>query len=92
MQHNLTKYSACDACENCCFLSRVADLKVLISDQDSDPALGSLWIRIRILAVEIFVKFTHLKSECTFKWYFCAEIELCVENSVLITAFVFQEA
>ena len=66
--------------------SSVADSKLLISDPDAswrvisdpdpDPARGSFRIRIRILDCEIFVNFSHLKSECTFKGHFCAEIEL----------------
>ena len=79
---------------------RVADPKLLISDPDPTwrvildlyPAHGSFRIRIWILVCEIFVKFLHLKSECTFKGHFCAEIELFMLNSVFITAFVLQEA
>jgi len=66
------------------------DLKLLISDPDSswrvisdpdpdpdpdpDLALRSFRIRILILVCEIFVKFSLLKSECTSKGHFCAEI------------------
>ena len=46
----------------------------VIADLDPDPARGSF--RIRILVCEIFVKYSHLKSECTFKGHLCAEIEL----------------
>jgi len=70
--------------------SRVADPKLLISDPDPDPtgrvisdpdldpAPGSFWIWIRILVSEIFVKLSHLKSECTLKGHFCTEIKLFV--------------
>jgi len=67
---------------------RVADPKLLISDPDPtwrvisdldpDPAHGSFRIRIGILVCEIFVKFSHFKSKCTFKGHLCAEIELFI--------------
>jgi len=72
---------------------RVADPKLLISDpdldpswrviSDPDPARGSF--RIRILVCEIFVKFSNLKSKCTFKGYSCAEIELFMLKIVFLS-------
>jgi len=80
-------------------LSRVADLKLLISDPDldptwgvisdpdQDPSLGSF--RIRILVCEIFVKFSHFKSEFTFEGHFCAEIELFMLKIVFLSLHLF---
>jgi len=80
--------------------SRVSDQKLLISDPDPtwrvisdpdlDPARGS--VRIQILVCEIFVKFSHLKSECTCKGHFCAEIEYFILKIVFYPAFVLEEA
>jgi len=81
--------------------TRVADPKLLISDPDPDPdptwrvisnpdpepdpARESFWIRIWILVCEIIVKFSHLKSECTFKGIFCAEIKLFMLKTVFLS-------
>jgi len=46
-------------------------------------------IRIGILVCEIFVKFSNLKSECTFKGHFCAEIELFMLKIVFISLHLF---
>jgi len=78
-------------------ICRVADPKLLISDPDldpdptwrvisdpdPDPAQGSF--PIRILVCEIFVKFSYLKSECTFKGHFCAEIKLFMLEIVFLS-------
>jgi len=65
-------------------MNRVADPKLLISVLDPDP---TWWVisypdpacrsfGIWILVCELFMKFLHLKLECTFLGHFCAEIKL----------------
>jgi len=85
--------------------TRAADPKLLISDPDPtwrvisdpdpDPARWSfrIWIQIQIpiLPVKFFVKFSNLKSECTFKGHFCAEIQLFMLKIVFLSLQLFYE-
>jgi len=70
---------------------RVAEPKLFISDPDPtwsvishpDPTQGSF--QNRILVCEIYVKFSHLKSEWTLKGHFSEEIELFMLNIVFLS-------
>ena len=56
---------------------------ILDLDPDPDPARWSF--QIQTLVCDIFVIFSHSKSECTFKGHFCAEIELFMLKIVYLS-------